>query len=141
MGAKRLNSRQLRFAQLVAGGTMSNMDAFKGVYSWENMNANSLNVAVYAKVNHEGIRAEIERIQGEANDKAVVSAESLILELEEARGLAKTELMPAAMVAATMGKAKLTGLDKITVEIKSSEELTPWSSIAAGVATAVDDGA
>ena len=45
--------------------------------------------------------------------------DSLINELEDARQIAKADLKAAAMVAATMGKARLLGFDKGVVEVKN----------------------
>jgi hypothetical protein len=58
----------------------------------------------------------------------VVTVESILAELEEARQVAAAGDNPSAMVSASMGKAKLSGLDKQVIEIKASEELTPWVS-------------
>jgi phage terminase small subunit len=55
--------------------------------------------------------------------KCEVTAESLIAELEEARLIALGAETPqsSAAVAATMGKAKLVGLDKVVIDHKSSD--------------------
>lgn len=61
----------------------------------------------------------------------MVTVESLIAELEEARQVGKTTESAAPMVAATMGKAKLMGLDKQIIEHRGNVdqplviELTP----------------
>lgn len=52
-----------------------------------------------------------------------ITVESLLRELEEARGVALSAETPqsSAAIAATMGKAKLTGLDKHIVEVSGPE--------------------
>ena len=50
----------------------------------------------------------------------MVTVESLTEELEEARVIAREDRVPTAMVSATMGKAKLYGLDKQVVEHSGS---------------------
>jgi len=61
-------------------------------------------------------------------DKHAVTVDSLIEELEEARELAKETGTPSALVAATMGKAKLSGLDIDKVEI-SGADMSPWNAV------------
>lgn len=61
-----------------------------------------------------------EEVRAEMREKFMVTVESLTEELEEARKIGKEDRAPAAMVAATMGKAKLYGLDKQVVEHSGS---------------------
>ncbi|WP_220357719.1 terminase small subunit [Xanthomonas campestris] len=56
------------------------------------------------------IAAAIQKAQSKVAQQAAVTVHSLAAELEEARGLAQGEKQASAMVAATMGKAKLYGL-------------------------------
>lgn len=51
----------------------------------------------------------------------MVTVESLTEELEEARVIAREDRVPTAMVSATMGKAKLYGLDKQVIEHKGPD--------------------
>jgi hypothetical protein len=57
-----------------------------------------------------------QELQSEIADRFMITAESLIAELEEARQIGKEIKAPGPMVAATMGKAKLAGLDKQIIE-------------------------
>lgn len=59
---------------------------------------------------NDDIAARVAELQGKVAKKVEVTVESLAAELEEARGLAKTEKQTSAMVSATLGKAKLFGL-------------------------------
>ncbi|BAN16811.1 terminase small subunit [Edwardsiella phage PEi21] len=69
------------------------------------------------------VQAEIERLRKRAQKRAErkhdVTLDTLLLELEEARTVALSGEKPqaAAAVSATMGKAKLVGLDKQVLEV------------------------
>lgn len=54
---------------------------------------------------------EIERIQNLHAERHKMTVDDLLSELEEARQLAKNVEQPSSMVSATMGKAKILGLD------------------------------
>ena len=56
------------------------------------------------------VQTRLHELQAEAREKHNVTIESLTIELEEARNLAKQEGQASAAVSATMGKAKLHGL-------------------------------
>lgn len=55
-------------------------------------------------------RARLEELQGRVAEKAVVTAHSILQELDEARLMAKHLEQPSAMVAAIMGRAKVAGV-------------------------------
>lgn len=57
-----------------------------------------------------------EELRKELRERFMVTVESLIAELEEARQVGKSTESAGPMVAATMGKAKLAGLDKQIIE-------------------------
>lgn len=63
-------------------------------------------------------------LQQLAQERTLVTVESLTNELNENRDFAKQQKQPAAMTSATMGKAKIHGLDaqKIDMTIKASVE-------------------
>lgn len=58
----------------------------------------------------------VEKLREEMRERFMVTVESLIAELEEARQVGIDTKSAAPMVAATMGKAKLCGLDKQIIE-------------------------
>ena len=62
------------------------------------------------------VKNELDKIRQEAMQNAKISLQRLLEELEEARQLALSKEAAAAMVSASMGKAKLLGLDKPKVE-------------------------
>lgn len=59
---------------------------------------------------------EINRLQIEHAERHKMTVDDLLKELEEARGLAREDRQPSAMVSATMGKAKILGYDKQTID-------------------------
>lgn len=67
---------------------------------------------------HVGISARVAELKQTAAKRHAVTVDSLIAELEEARAIALQADTPqtSAAVSATMGKAKLCGLDKQVVE-------------------------
>lgn len=76
----------------------------------------------YALSKRGEILARYEQLQADALTKHDVTVESLLEELEEARGIALAAETPqtSAAVSATLGKAKLVGLDKQIIEQKIS---------------------
>lgn len=73
------------------------------------------------------VQTRLHELQAEAREKHNVTIESLTIELEEARNLAKQEGQASAAVSATMGKAKLHGLvvDKNELTGKDGAPLVP----------------
>lgn len=67
------------------------------------------------------LQAYVEELRAEIRERYMVTVESLIEELEEAREIAKEDRVPTAMVSATMGKAKIAGLDKQIIEHKGPD--------------------
>ena len=63
---------------------------------------------------NESVMKRVAELQSKAAERTVVTIEALTAELEEAREVAKKEGQGSAMVAATMGKAKLHGLGSET---------------------------
>lgn len=61
---------------------------------------------------HQHVRVRVAEIQRAGAAMAEVSAGSILLELEEARGIAKKVNAPAAMVSASVAKAKVAGIWK-----------------------------
>ena len=78
------------------------------------------------------IAGMVKTIKDKIAAKNLVTVESLVHELEEARIAALTAESPqsAAAVSATMGKAKLMGLDKQILDLKSSDgSMTPRAAL------------
>jgi len=71
---------------------------------------------------NELVSARFKELQQEASTTHGITIESLIKELDEARGIALTADTPqsSAAITATMSKAKLVGLDKSVIEINAN---------------------
>lgn len=93
-------------------------EAYRQAYDAEDMNSFTVNRKAAELMENGKIAARIEQLRKEHQKRHNLTVDSLLLELEEARQLAQTVERPqvAAMVAATMGKAKLLGLDKQVIE-------------------------
>jgi phage terminase small subunit len=97
------NQRHEAFAQALAKGKSASEAMTAAGYRTDRGNASRLTA-------NDSIRQRVAELQAKGAEKAVVTIDSLAAELDEARGIAKTEKQPNAMVQATMGKAKLFGL-------------------------------
>ena len=130
------NAAQEKYAQLRASGVEPS-DAYKQCWSWENSSPNTIANNAKQKDRLPKIAKRIAELKAEIMEEVkpqmVVTVESLLEELEEAKQFAKECDNPSAFTQAVMGKAKISGLDKKVVEIQAQEELTPWNKLAAGV--------
>lgn len=90
--------------------------AYRHSYNAENMKAATINRKAFELTENGNIRARLDELRKEHAARHVVTIDSLVTELEDARQLAKGNGTAAAMVSATMGKAKLLGFDKQVVE-------------------------
>lgn len=116
---RKLTPREEKFAQGVADG-MSQADAYRQA----NPNAAKWKDAtIWKRASEMMARGEVSgrvaEIQAEHAKRHEITVDSLLDELEEARTVALGALNPqsSAAVAATMGKARLLGLDKQITEL------------------------
>lgn len=86
-------------------------EAYRQAYDAENMTPQSVHVAACTLLGNPKVAERVAELQGEVAKRHAVTVDSLIAELEEARQVAKGREQGAAMVSATLGKAKLAGLD------------------------------
>lgn len=128
---KRLTNQEAVFKDAIVAGEHDNV-AYRLAYKTR-ANDNTVRKEAHTIRKRPHVKEAIRIGQEEAAKRAEITAETLIEELEEARQVSKVERSGSGMTAATMGKAKLLGLDKIIVEIKDAEKLTPWSSITVGI--------
>ncbi|MNO62145.1 Terminase small subunit [compost metagenome] len=98
-------------------------EAFRRAYDAENMNPASINRAAKKMVDNAKIMARVANLRQPIIQKMNITVEDLIRELEEARTIAMTCETPqsSAAIAATMGKAKLLGLDKQVLEVTGKD--------------------
>lgn len=87
-------------------------EAYRQVYDAQNMNAATINRKAFELTANGKITARLDELRTQHAARHVITIDSLIDELEEARQLAKLNAQASAMVTATMSKAKVLGLDK-----------------------------
>lgn len=94
-------------------------EAYRRAYDTSKMNSASVNRCAKDAIDHPKISARLAELREPIIKKVQITVEDLIRELEEARTVAMTCETPqsSAAIAATMGKAKLLGLDKQVVEL------------------------
>ena len=91
-------------------------EAYRRAYDAENMTPGTINVKACELLGTDKIAVRVAELREPVMQRHNVTVDSLIAELEEARNLAMSIESPAPAVAATMGKAKLCGLDKQVIE-------------------------
>ncbi|MGP2822157.1 terminase small subunit [Serratia ureilytica] len=93
-------------------------EAYRSSYAAENMKPDAIHVQASKLLDNPKIALRVAELRSEIKERHSVTVDSLLAELEEARQAALTAETPqsSAAVAATLGKAKLTGLDKQIIE-------------------------
>ena len=117
-----LTEKQEAFAQGVASGK-TQADAYRDSYSADNMKPSSLYVEASTLMSNPKISRRVKQLQEQNSLRNQITVDTLLAELEENRQAALTAETPQAGAAttATMGKAKLLGLDKQVVDHISSD--------------------
>jgi phage terminase small subunit len=113
-----LTEKQEKFAQEYIRCKNASQ-AYRNSYNAETMSPAVINVKACEILKKGKIAVRVNELRGEIKERHNISVDSLIKELEEARQIALSAITPqtGAAVTATMGKAKLTGLDKQIIEI------------------------
>lgn len=113
-----LTQKQEKFCQAyIEKGNAS--EAYRTAYAADRMKPEAIHVNASKLLDNAKVSLRVAELQSEIKQRHNVTVDSLIKELEEARQAALTAetVQSSAAVAATMGKAKLTGLDKVVVEL------------------------
>ena len=120
-----LTIKQEKFAQLVVE-LGDNSKAYRGAYDASRMKPESVHRKARELIENVKVAARIDELRAEAAKAHRCTVDSLLRELEEARTVALSCETPqsSAAVAATMGKAKLCGLDKQLVELSGGVDVT-----------------
>ena len=111
--------------------------AYRSAYNASHMKPSTINRKAKELLDNGKIAARIKELQYSALERHNVTVDSLLLELEEARQCALAAETPqtSAAVGATMGKAKLMGLDKQLVDVTSTDgSMSPKDSSTAVLA-------
>ena len=111
-GAKRLTPKQEKFAQEVASGK-TQADAYRAAFSCEKSKPSTVQAVASRMMANAKVSARVDELRKPAIAAVAITVQDLIRELEEARVIASTGERPqaAAMVSATVAKAKLLGLE------------------------------
>lgn len=96
-------------------------EAYRKCYDVKKANAACVKREGWLVLKRPQVQERIEELRKKAMKRHDITVDTLIAELEEARGVAKSTEKAAAMVSATMGKAKLLGLDKQIVELTGKD--------------------
>lgn len=91
-------------------------EAYRQSYNAENMKPESVNRMAKDLLDNLKISSRLAELQQEHQQRHNVTVDSLTAELEQARMMAIAEALPSAMVSASLGKAKIHGLDKTIIE-------------------------
>ena len=111
----KLTIKQEKFANLyIELGNAS--EAYRQSYNCEKMKPESVNIKAFELLNNGKITLRIDELRSELAERHDITKDTLITELEEARQIAKETAKAASMVSATMGKARILGLDKQVIE-------------------------
>lgn len=117
-----LTPKQEKFCQLyVETGNAS--EAYRGSYDASKMKPDSVNRKAKELLDNVKIAARLKQIRERHIKRHEVTVDSLVGELEEARLLALELAQPSAAVSASMGKAKIYGLDRQVIEQVTTHKL------------------
>ena len=98
-------------------------EAYRSAYKADRMKPATINRKAAELMDNGKITARLQQLRAPIMERHNVTVDSLLLELEEARQVALGAETPqsGAAVTATMGKAKLCGLDKQIIDLRSSD--------------------
>lgn len=114
-----LTLKQEAFCQAYIENKGNASEAYRTAYAAGKMKAETVNKRASELMANGEIAGRVAELQQEHRNKHDVTVSGLLEELEEARQKALTAETPqaSAAVAATMGKARLTGLDKVLIDL------------------------
>lgn len=96
-------------------------EAYRQSYNTANMADKTAQREGYNLLQNPLVQARIEELRIKVMERHEITVDTLLAELEEARLIGKETRKAAAMIAASMGKAKLLGLDKQIVELTGKD--------------------
>lgn len=105
-----MTPKQELFAQVYLE-TSNASEAYKRAYNTQ-ANANTVNRKASQLLKHPEVSTHIIELQNEQRKKHHLTLDDILQELEQSRLLALENIQCSAAISATMGKAKLLGLDK-----------------------------
>jgi len=118
-----LTQKQEKFAQgLITEESQS--AAYRKAYNTQNYAPEAVWTQASVLAKNKKVVERVNYLQDRIQKRMEVTQASLIRELEEARQMGIEERQSAAMTGATMGKARIAGLDKVTVVGDKDEPIT-----------------
>lgn len=117
-------------------------EAYRQSYDAEDMNSNVIHTKASELLKNGKVTVRIEQLRKAHKMRHNINIDVLLLELEEARQAALGAENPqsSAAVAATMGKAKILGLDKQVIDHTSSDgSMSPPQPLTPEAAKAIDN--
>lgn len=114
----KLTDKQEKFCRaFIETGNKS--EAYRQAYNASKMKPESINRKAVEVMENVNVSARVDQLKAEHAERHKITVDDLIKELEEARSIALEAETPqsSAAISATMGKAKLLGLDKQIVEL------------------------
>lgn len=96
-------------------------EAYRRAYDAGGMSQNALNREASLLVDNPKVAQRLIELREPIMKRHAITVDDLLRELEEARALAMSIESPAPAVSATMGKAKLLGMDKQIIDHTSSD--------------------
>lgn len=115
--AKRRFTEKMELFCLAYIETGNASEAYRRSYNTANMADKTAQREGYNLLQNPLVQARIEELRTKVMERHEITVDTLLAELEEARLLGKETGKASAMVNASMGKAKLLGLDKQIVEL------------------------
>lgn len=119
--AKRRFTDKMELFCLAYVETGNASEAYRRAYNTANMADKTAQREGYNLLQNPLVQARIEELRIKVMERHEITVDTLLAELEEARLLGKETGKASAMVTASMGKAKLLGLDKQIVELTGKD--------------------
>lgn len=119
--AKRRFTDKMELFCLAYVETGNASEAYRRSYNTANMAEKTAQREGYNTLQKPQVQARIEELRTKVMERHEITVDTLLAELEEARLLGKETGKASAMVTASMGKAKLLGLDKQIVELTGKD--------------------
>ena len=123
MAGDKLTPKQEAWALLVGSGT-SYSAAYREAYDAEGMAQKTIWEEASRLACDPKVAARVMKLQEAAQERTLVTVESISKELNEARDMAAASNNSAAFTSAVMGKAKVNGLLVDRVDVKASFNVT-----------------
>lgn len=137
-----MTPKQEKFAQLYVE-LGSGAEAYRGAYNASRMKPETVYQRAHDLLQNSKVKVRIEAIREAAQERNKITVDTLLLELEEARqaALCAETVQSAAAVGATMGKAKLLGLDKQILDLRNTDGSLKASPTVIKIVAADDNSA